>query len=165
MAVLARAEYKPAQLATALRLGLLVPEVADVRAVVVGNQTFCARIMAPPGVLDWRVEYRNLRYEPVDCPTDVRSAVAAFVQDFGLKFGAFDFAVTAAGAWWLLECNPNGQWAWLEEAAGLPITAAMSPVRRSCRGAGSSMTGAAGIAPRGSTPQPLCPGRTRTTPL
>ncbi|WP_206279944.1 ATP-grasp ribosomal peptide maturase [Streptomyces luteoverticillatus] len=190
---IARAEYKPAQLATALGLGLLVPEtlitndpaqaeefcdqwpaiykplhagaywvngepagiwaarvgpgeiddaversahlfqaavpkVADVRAVVVGNQTFCARITAPPGVLDWRAEYRDLRYEPTDCPTDVRSALAAFVQDFGLKFGAFDFAVTADGAWWFLECNPNGQWAWLEEAAGLPITAAIADV-------------------------------------
>jgi hypothetical protein len=25
-----------------------------------------------------------------------------------------------------LECNPNGQWAWLEPAAGLPITTAIA---------------------------------------
>jgi hypothetical protein len=25
-----------------------------------------------------------------------------------------------------LECNPNGQWAWLEAAVGLPITTAMA---------------------------------------
>ncbi|MFI2291139.1 hypothetical protein [Streptomyces niveus] len=27
-------------------------------------------------------------------------------------YGAFDFAVTASGDWYFLECNPNGQWAW-----------------------------------------------------
>lgn len=25
-----------------------------------------------------------------------------------------------------LECNPNGQWAWLEDVADLPITAAIA---------------------------------------
>ncbi|WP_435858953.1 hypothetical protein [Streptomyces varsoviensis] len=25
-----------------------------------------------------------------------------------------------------LECNPNGQWAWLEDAAGLPIARAIA---------------------------------------
>ncbi|KUO10863.1 hypothetical protein [Streptomyces sp. DSM 15324] len=56
----------------------------------------------------------------------MRGALARFLADFGLSFGAFDFAVTASGAWWFLECNPNGQWAWLEDAAGLPITHAIA---------------------------------------
>ncbi|MEL5957639.1 hypothetical protein AADR41_23270 [Streptomyces sp. CLV115] len=30
-----------------------------------------------------------------------------------------------------LECNPNGQWAWLEDAAGLPITAAIADLLES----------------------------------
>ncbi|MEU9831686.1 hypothetical protein AB0D67_09090 [Streptosporangium sp. NPDC048047] len=25
-----------------------------------------------------------------------------------------------------LECNPNGQWGWLEDATGLPIAAALA---------------------------------------
>jgi glutathione synthase/RimK-type ligase-like ATP-grasp enzyme len=103
-----------------------VPKVADVRVVAVGEQVFCALITAPPGVVDWRAAYRNLSYEPVECPEGVRLALVAFLADFGLNFGAFDFAMTPDGAWWFLECNPNGQWAWLEAAANLTITTAIA---------------------------------------
>ncbi|MFF9571210.1 ATP-grasp ribosomal peptide maturase [Streptomyces sp. NPDC014685] len=103
-----------------------VPKVADVRAVVVGERVFSARITAPPGIVDWRAEYRSLTYEPVACPKEIRRALVRFLDDFGLNFGAFDFAVTADGGWWFLECNPNGQWAWLEGVAGLPITTAIA---------------------------------------
>ncbi|MHA5051571.1 ATP-grasp ribosomal peptide maturase [Streptomyces sp. SD15] len=104
----------------------LVPKTCDVRVVIVGDRVFCARITAPPGVVDWRAQYRNLRYEAVECPDEIHGRLVAFLADFGLRFGAFDFAVAADGTWWFLECNPNGQWAWLEAAAGLPITAAIA---------------------------------------
>ncbi|MEC4017774.1 hypothetical protein [Streptomyces sp. H27-D2] len=103
-----------------------VSKTSDVRAVVVGEQVLCARITAPRGVVDWRAEYRNLSYEPIQCPDGMRRAILRFLAGFGLNFGAFDFAVTADGTWWFLECNPNGQWAWLEAAAGLPITSAIA---------------------------------------
>ncbi|RCH66990.1 ATP-grasp ribosomal peptide maturase [Streptomyces sp. SDr-06] len=188
---IARAEYKPAQLATAATLGLTVPrtlitsdpaeaksfaaeqptiykplhasayfvgdepagiwaapvepgeldgsvghcahlfqaqvaKVADVRVVVVGDQMFCAKILAPPGVVDWRSAYRNLTYEPITCPNAIDAALHRFLVRFGLSYGAFDFAVTADDVWWFLECNPNGQWGWLEAAAGLPIASAVA---------------------------------------
>ncbi|RMI46008.1 ATP-grasp ribosomal peptide maturase [Streptomyces triticirhizae] len=103
-----------------------VNKVADVRVVAVGKQAFSARITAPPGVVDWRAEYQSLTYEPVACPEEIQRALVRFLAAFGLNFGAFDFAVTADGGWWFLECNPNGQWAWLEDAAGLPITTAIA---------------------------------------
>ncbi|MFJ9774463.1 hypothetical protein ACIRVF_25040 [Kitasatospora sp. NPDC101157] len=77
-------------------------------------------------MLDWRSEYRNLTYEPVDCAEPVRAALLRFLGESGLRFGAFDFAATPEGEWWFLECNPNGQWAWLEHATGLPITSAIA---------------------------------------
>ncbi|MEU9400366.1 ATP-grasp ribosomal peptide maturase [Streptomyces sp. SID4985] len=188
---IARAEYKPAQLAEAKRLGLSVPRTlltnnpaeahafaaeqptiykplhagsysvhgepagiwaaevasreiddrvsgcahlfqervdksADVRVVVVGEDVFCARITAPEGVVDWRAEYRHLTYEAVDCPGEIRQALLRFLSVFGLGFGAFDFALSTDGGWWFLECNPNGQWAWLEHATGLPIASSIA---------------------------------------
>lgn len=103
-----------------------VPKASDVRAVVIGDQVFCARITSPAGVLDWRAEYRHLKYEPIKCPDEIRRALLRFLAGFGLKFGAFDFALTAEDEWWFLECNPNGQWAWLEHEAGLRLTAAIA---------------------------------------
>ena len=40
---------------------------------------------------------------------------------FGLNFGCFDVLVTKAGTPVFLECNPNGQWLWVEQMTGLPI--------------------------------------------
>jgi ATP-grasp ribosomal peptide maturase len=112
-----------------------VPKASDVRAIVVGERIFCVRIIAPPGVVDWRAQYRNLSYDPVQCPDDVQWALLRFLDGFGLKFGAFDFALTPDGAWWFLECNPNGQWAWLEGAVDLPITAAIADLLENGEGA------------------------------
>ena len=43
----------------------------------------------------------------------------------GLRFGAFDFLVCPDG-WVFLEVNPNGQWAWIETATGLPIASTIA---------------------------------------
>jgi hypothetical protein len=37
-----------------------------------------------------------------------------------------DFGVDAAGRWQFFECNPNGQWGWIEQETGLPIAAAIA---------------------------------------
>ncbi|MFE4828454.1 hypothetical protein [Streptomyces sp. NPDC056672] len=44
---------------------------------------------------------------------EITDAVSVCPHLFHAKVDkAFDFAVTAAGDWYFLECNPNGQWAW-----------------------------------------------------
>lgn len=53
-----------------------------------------------------------MRCTPIAVPEAVVRSAAAYLADFRLVYGAFDFAVTADGAWYFLECNPNGQWAW-----------------------------------------------------
>lgn len=44
----------------------------------------------------------------------------------GSRFGVLDFLVTPAGEWYFLEINPNGQWAWIEQETGLPISSAIA---------------------------------------
>jgi hypothetical protein len=40
--------------------------------------------------------------------------------------GYFDFAVTAEGVPIFLEMNPNGQWLWMEQLTGYPISEAIA---------------------------------------
>lgn len=87
-----------------------VDKVFDVRVTAVGEQFFAVRIDSPD--LDWRRRQNLMRCTPITVPDVVRRSVAAYLADFRLVFGAFDFAVTPDGAWAFLECNPNGQWAW-----------------------------------------------------
>jgi hypothetical protein len=49
-----------------------------------------------------------------------------FMREFGLAFGAFDFGITPKGEWIMFECNPFGQYGWLEDELGFPITAALA---------------------------------------
>ncbi len=46
-------------------------------------------------------------------------------------FGAFDFAVTTGGEWIMFECNPFGQYGWLEDALDLPVTSALADLLES----------------------------------
>ncbi|MFJ3906152.1 MvdC/MvdD family ATP grasp protein [Streptomyces sp. NPDC090025] len=101
-----------------------VDKVADVRVTVIGREVFSVRIDSD--LLDWRTDYDRLTYSVVEPPPGITDALHRYLDHFGLVFGAFDFAVDRAGAWWFLECNPSGQWAWMEPETGLPMVAAMA---------------------------------------
>ncbi|MGY3205441.1 ATP-grasp ribosomal peptide maturase [Streptomyces sp. TE5632] len=101
-----------------------IDKTGDVRVTVIGDRVFCVRIDSD--LLDWRTDYTRLRYRVVQPPPGVPEALRAYLDHFRLVFGAFDFAVDRQGRWWFLECNPSGQWAWLEPETGLPMVAAMA---------------------------------------
>lgn len=102
----------------------LVDKVADVRVTVIGRRVFPVRIDSD--LLDWRTDYERLSYGVVPLPEGVGAALHRYLDHFGLVFGAFDFAVGRDGTWWFLECNPSGQWAWLEPPTGLPLVGSMA---------------------------------------
>ncbi|MFJ2577335.1 ATP-grasp ribosomal peptide maturase [Kitasatospora aureofaciens] len=91
-----------------------IPKAFDVRLTAVGDRLFAARVDSPD--LDWRRRQDLLTCTPLPVPDEIAGAVARYLAAFQLVFGAFDFAVTGDGQWWFLECNPNGQWAFLPEA-------------------------------------------------
>lgn len=102
-----------------------VDKIADVRLTVVGPEVFAVRIDGAPR-LDWRRDYDALSYRLIGTPADVASGVRAFLDAFGLVFGAFDFGLGRDGRWWMYECNPNGQWAWFPQTITLRIAAAIA---------------------------------------
>lgn len=102
-----------------------VNKLADLRITVVGERAFAVRIDSRDQLLDWRTDYDQLSYTAVEPPSTLASAMRAFLARFGLLFGCFDFALTAEGPVFL-ECNPNGQWAWMVEPTGLPMTEAFA---------------------------------------
>ncbi|MEO3793410.1 MvdC/MvdD family ATP grasp protein [Nonomuraea sp. B10E15] len=101
-----------------------VHKAADIRITAVGNRLFCVRIES--GMLDWRQDYEKHRYVVVDPPPTITEACMAYLKHLDLRFAAFDFAVTDDGRWVFLEANPNGQWAWLQDATRLPIAPAIA---------------------------------------
>ncbi|MFE9025871.1 ATP-grasp ribosomal peptide maturase [Streptomyces iakyrus] len=101
-----------------------IPKRADVRITVVGHRLFAQRIITPDRALDWRRgDWDELSHSSIAVPATIEAALHAYLKFFGLAFGCFDFALTGDGDdpddWWAIECNPNGQWGWLPDAADI----------------------------------------------
>jgi ATP-grasp ribosomal peptide maturase len=105
-----------------------VEKAFEARVTCVGDQVFAVRIDAhsAPARVDFRSDYDALTYEPISLPEHVQCALRAFMARLGLLFASFDFAVTPAGEWVFFECNPNGQWGWLEDETGAAISDAIA---------------------------------------
>jgi ATP-grasp ribosomal peptide maturase len=67
--------------------------------------------------VDWRSDYGALTYEPTELPAHVGRGIRALMDRLGLRFGVLDLLVRPDGTYAFLEINPNGQWAWIGQAA------------------------------------------------
>ncbi|WP_281250204.1 ATP-grasp ribosomal peptide maturase [Streptomyces monashensis] len=105
-----------------------IDKIHEVRLTVVGSRMFAAEIHAGSDAarIDWRSDYDALTYEPCTVPETVRRGVLGWLDRFNLNFGAFDFAVTPRGDWVLFECNPSGEWSWIQKTTGMSIAAALA---------------------------------------
>jgi MvdD pre-ATP grasp domain len=105
----------------------VVPKVADLRLTVVGDELFPVTITAPPGSpLDFRAVPSELcDYRVIALPDQFSDRCIQFLRHYGLRFGAFDFVMDDRDQFWFLECNPAGQWGWLEAFTDVRITSAL----------------------------------------
>jgi len=75
----------------------------------------------PSGEVDWRPTTMERRHEPVEIPDHIETKCRKFLFNLHIPAGAFDFIVDDAGKWWFLECNPAGQWLWIQQKTGQNI--------------------------------------------
>ncbi|WP_052890169.1 MvdC/MvdD family ATP grasp protein [Thermogemmatispora carboxidivorans] len=109
----------------------LIEKAYEVRATVIGQALLAVRIDSQEleaARLDWRAACYQVRYQPYSLPEAVARRCVALVQRLGLVFGALDLIVTPEGDYIFLECNPGGQWEWLEVETGLPFAATIAQV-------------------------------------
>ena len=102
----------------------------ELRVTIVEDKIFAVRINSqvnPLTVVDWRhPEYIDkLSYVQVEFPCKIAKLCLHMLTNLGLAFGAFDFAMSKDGKLYFLEVNPNGQWYWLEDLAGVLISDAI----------------------------------------
>jgi hypothetical protein len=104
-----------------------VPAVADIRATVVGDTVIAAAITpAPEGYsYDYRMDMDGARFEPTVLKPRTQRAVLALMRRLGIVYGAVDLRRTPDGQEVFLEVNPAGEWLFVEERTGQPITEAM----------------------------------------
>lgn len=107
----------------------LIRKRHDLRVTVVGRSVFATEIHAPASTeagIDWRrVPVERVPHAPHTLPSDTEKRILDLVRGFDLQFAALDFVVDQDGQYVFLELNPNGQWAWIEQLLGTPISAAL----------------------------------------
>jgi len=90
----------------------------DVRVSVFGNAMFAHKIIIKSKKrhnVDWRTYLpHELEYETFKLPKGCSERINVFMENMGLKYGAFDFIYTKDKRLCFIEVNPSGQFAWLE---------------------------------------------------
>ncbi|MGO4630478.1 MvdC/MvdD family ATP grasp protein [Streptomyces sp. 2RAF24] len=106
----------------------------EIRLTVVGDELFPVHILAPPGPgrLDWRRDSRSLTYTTATLPGYIREGVREMMRRLGLAYAALDFIVDGCGAHWLVDVNPNGQWAWIDHTRDAITQALADLLEKGC---------------------------------
>ena len=89
-----------------------VEKAFELRVTVVDSEVFACKI--------------DSQHSIFDLPEEVSEKCKMFLHKMSLRFGCFDFIVTPEGQYVFLECNPNGQWLWIELETGLSISTAIA---------------------------------------
>ncbi|MFN6488003.1 MULTISPECIES: MvdC family ATP-grasp ribosomal peptide maturase [unclassified Nostoc] len=107
-----------------------IPKHSELRVVYVDGNVFVGALDASvytASKVDWRkpgVETGSWQHHQL--PDRVVRRLQAFMDKFGLLFGALDFILTPSGEYVFLEVNPIGEWGMLEKDLDLPISSAIA---------------------------------------
>jgi glutathione synthase/RimK-type ligase-like ATP-grasp enzyme len=107
-----------------------VEKAFELRVTVVGDEVFAGRIYSQEsdgGAIDWRRALgASVRYEVHALDPELADRCRRLARRLRLEFAGIDLIVTPDGETVFLEVNAAGQWAWLEQATRLPISAAVA---------------------------------------
>ena len=96
----------------------------ELRVTVVGSNVFAAKVETPRNHrgTDWRETVFENHYSIVSLDKKLEATLLDLHRELGLVFAAYDFIVDVDDAIFFLEANPAGQWMWLEQKLGMPIS-------------------------------------------
>lgn len=64
--------------------------------------------------------------EAYELPSKIKNLLLKLMDSLGLVYGAIDMRLRPNGDYIFLEINPSGQWLFVEDGTGLPITKTFS---------------------------------------
>lgn len=86
----------------------------EMRVVATRSGAIFYRVIPPDAAsVDWRKRYEQTSFSLISPDHAVAAKLSAYLQLAGLHYGVFDLMIDDAGEWLFLECNSDGQWAWL----------------------------------------------------
>jgi len=105
----------------------LIEGIRDIRVTVVGNQLFATEfVIENADCIDHRLLLETTRCAPHRLPAVVEQQVIRLVRDLKLEYGSVDLRMTDAGQYFFFELNTAGEFLYIEERTGQPISAAVA---------------------------------------
>lgn len=116
-----------------------VPKRVELRITVVGQNVFAAEIHSQQThhtKYDWRrYDLSRTPHLPHTLPAEVQEHCVRLAERLELCYGAIDMILTPDGRYVFLEINPSGQYLWIEDNTGLPISSAICDLLMAGQGA------------------------------
>lgn len=107
-----------------------VPKYVELRVTIIWDQIFSCAIHSQDSERtkhDWRrYDFEKVKHEIHHLPEDIKCNLIKMMRELKLAYSAVDMILTPKGEYIFLEVNPSGQWGWIEELTGLPITKAIA---------------------------------------
>jgi glutathione synthase/RimK-type ligase-like ATP-grasp enzyme len=108
----------------------------ELRVTVMGDRMFTAALHSQEiekTQHDWRaIDSYRVPHTVYNLPKDIEDKLFAFNRYYDLEFSTFDLILTPQGEYVFLECNPNGQWYWIEDMTKLPMANTMAKMLLGC---------------------------------
>lgn len=107
-----------------------VPKQVELRITIAGSSVMACEIHSQDSERtkhDWRrYDPGKVRHDKHMLPEAIRERLLAFMKACRLTYGAVDMILTPQGEYVFLEVNPSGQFIWIENLTGLPISASIA---------------------------------------
>jgi hypothetical protein len=95
-----------------------IDKAYELRVVVVAQQVLAYHIDSQKEEIarvDWRKGQQILKFTRTEISDELREKILKFMRSMNLFTGSLDLIVDKEGKEWFLECNPDGQWLWLDD--------------------------------------------------
>jgi hypothetical protein len=113
-----------------LVLQAYVPKKLELRVTVVGKRVFAAEIHSQVSNrtrFDWRrYDLGTTPHRPHELPPDVARRCVELTAQLRLAYAAIDLILTPDDRYVFLELNSAGEYGWIEDLTGLPISEAIA---------------------------------------
>ena len=97
----------------------------DLRIIVIGTNVYSTQIHSQVNKnseIDWRRGQEILEQRVHVLPKIIKKMCIDLTEKLNLSYSAIDMVLDKCGEYVFLEINPNGQWAWIENRLGFPLS-------------------------------------------
>lgn len=97
----------------------------EIRVTIVGDKVFACSFekdFTNPSIIDYRNQLNVQNYKAIELPIELNNALKQLTNTYNLNYNTADLLKDKNDNYYFLEMNANGEYIWIEDIAGFPIS-------------------------------------------